>query len=106
MHTENVRKTVRANPLARHKDRAEYFRSKRNVSMICRPFRRLQVGQCHTPRPCNSIRLDDGKVRILRTRDAESGSTLIVIYCGGTARCAPSWQPPRKRQGAVGAAIL
>src|SRR5580700_5971776 len=49
MHTENVRKTVSAKPLARHKDRAEYFRSKRNVSMIYAPFRSLRIGQPHTP---------------------------------------------------------
>ena len=50
IQTEKVRKTVKANPFARHKVRAEYFRSNRNGSMICDSFfQRLHIRQPQTP---------------------------------------------------------
>src|SRR5712692_3946758 len=38
IQTEKVRSTVRAKPLSRHKERAPYFKSRRNASMVCDPL--------------------------------------------------------------------
>src|ERR1700722_5728095 len=89
MHTEKVRKTVMANPLARHKDRAEYFRSKRNASMICDSFcRSLKIGQTSHTRPPRIQYVKPTEKFISQGTPNGSAQQLIAFSRRGTARCA------------------
>src|SRR5580658_7886503 len=68
MQTEKVRKTVKANPLARHRERTEYFRSNRNASMICLPRRgiRYQPPPGHAA-TCHAVRREQAKCSTVST---------------------------------------
>src|SRR5579863_5109643 len=62
MQTASVSRTVSANPLALHIERAAYFISRRNKSMICLPRHKAphQRKPKHTT-TCHSIRIDEAK---------------------------------------------
>src|SRR5208282_1257793 len=84
MQTERVRITVSANPLARHIERAAYFKSRKSTSMICLPRR----GDPNHPQPgrtapCHSVRIGNGKVPLIkaqqpRARAATPGMPQII----------------------------